>query len=392
MDAPVRPARLASVDALRGLVMVLMALDHVRDFFSHTRFDPLDLSRTTTALFFTRWITHFCAPVFVFLAGAAAFLALAGGKPRGELARFLLVRGLWLILLELTVVHVGWFFTLDHSFGMLQVIWALGWSMIALAGLVFLPPRVVLLIGLALIAGHNLLDGIRPAHWGEWDWLWMLLHEQGLLQPAPGITFLVVYPLLPWVGVMAAGFGFGELLRWEPRRRTRWLLTLGAGMVALFILLRATNLYGDPFPWRGQESTLLTLLSFLNCTKYPPSLLYLLMTLGPALLALALLERGRGPLLRPLILFGRVPLFYYLVHLPLIHALAVGVAYVRHGRAGWLFDTGIFGGSNGRPPDDGFTLPGVYLAWALVILLLFPLCAWFAAVKARHRGGWLSYL
>lgn len=392
MDATPRPARLESVDALRGIVMVLMALDHVRDFFSHARFDPLDLSRTTTALFFTRWITHFCAPVFVFLAGASAFLALAGGKPRGELARFLLVRGLWLILLELTVVHLGWFFTLDHSFGLLQVIWALGWAMIALAALVFLPPRVVLLIGLALIAGHNLLDGIRPAEWGEWDWLWMLLHEQGLVQPAPNVTFLVVYPLLPWVGVMAAGFGFGELLRYPPPRRTRWLLALGTGMLALFLVLRGTNLYGDPFPWQRQASGWLTLLSFLNCTKYPPSLLYLLMTLGPALLLLPLLERGHGPLLRPLVIFGRVPLFYYLVHLPLIHALAVLVAQVRYGRAGWLFSTGVFGGGNGRPPDDGFALPGVYLAWAVVILLLFPLCAWFAAVKARHRGGWLSYL
>ena len=383
---PARP-RLDSVDLLRGLVMVLMALDHTRDYFSNaTSFDPTDLTKTNAALFVTRWVTHFCAPVFVFLAGTGIFLSGARGKSKPELARFLLTRGLWLVLLELTLVKLGFDFTFDYHLSYGLVIWALGWSMVAMAGLIFLPVWAVAAFGVALIVGHNAFDGVKAESLGAFRWLWMILHEPGLLTWAPGRVFLVGYPLVPWVGVMAAGYGCGRLLTLEPARRRALLLRLGVGLMLAFVALRASRVYGDPRPWSAQPDWLFTLFSFVNCQKYPPSLLYLLMTLGPALVALALFRPEAGRWARPFVIFGRVPLFYYLLHLPLIHGAAVAVALFRYGTSVPSLTPGQ------APPDWGFGLPAVYLAWALVVLALYPACRWFAGLKGRRRDRWLSYL
>lgn len=377
-------ARLDSVDLLRGVVMVLMALDHVRDYFTDARFDVTDFSRTTAPLFLTRWVTHFCAPVFFFTAGIAAALSAARGKPRGVLARFLLTRGLWLVFLELTVIRFAWAFNLDYRITGLAVIWALGWSMVALAGLIYLPRPVLAFVGLGMILGHNLLDGVglqtqAPTLVGaSWqDWLWSTLHVE---RPP------VIYPLIPWIGVMASGYSFGPLLR-DAAWRKRWLAWLGVGLIAAFIVLRATNLYGEPQPWVAQQSTLFTALAFLDATKYPPSLLYLLMTLGPALVALALFERASGPVARFFITFGRVPMFYYILHIYLIHGLVV-LSAVLMGLEPGPFLTMFFL----FPDSFGFSLPVVYLVWAAVVLMLYPLCRWFAALKARRKDAWLSYL
>jgi uncharacterized membrane protein len=377
-------ARLDSVDLLRGLVMVLMALDHVRDFFTNARFEPTDFSHTTAALFLTRWVTHFCAPVFFFTAGVAAFLSFSRGKPRGALARFLVTRGLWLVVLELTVIRFGWVFNLDYRLVGGAVIWALGWSMVALAGLIYLPRPLIAFVALGMIAGHNLLDGItlqttQPTLNGAgWqDWAWAVLHVQ---RPP------IIYPLIPWIGVMAAGYLCGPLLL-DAAWRRRWLPWLGVGLIAAFIVLRATNLYGEPSPWVAKQSPLFTALAFLDTEKYPPSLLYLLMTLGPALAGFALFERASGPIARFFITFGRVPLFYYIAHLYLIHALAV-LAGVLSGYEAGQFLT-MF---HGLPRDYGFSLPVVYAVWTLVVLMLYPVCRWFAGLKARRKDAWLSYL
>jgi uncharacterized membrane protein len=392
-------ARLASVDFLRGSVMILMALDHTRDFFHYCGFyspcDPTDLSRTYTALFVTRWVTHFCAPVFVFLAGAGAFLSGSRGKSKSDLSIFLLTRGLFLILLELTVVRVSWWFNFDFRFEGGQVIWALGWSMILLAGLIFLSARTVTVFAVAMIAVHNLFDGLRAQDLGALDWVWKILHEFSLIQPTPRTAFAVAYPLIPWMGVMAAGYGFGRLLLLERGTRRKTLLILGAGLVLLFVIIRATNLYGDPRPWSSQKSTLFTVFSFLNTEKYPPSLLFLLMTLGPAIAALSMPDRELGRLTRPVIVFGRVPLFFYLLHLPLIHGLAVLIARLRYGQAEWLFSNPPWlpGVTPVRIPEAyGFGLPVVYLIWFGIVLALYPVCAWYAGVKKRRRDAWLSYV
>ena len=371
--------------------MVLMALDHTRDFFHVGAFqgwDPLDPARTTVPLFFTRWLTHYCAPVFVFLAGTGAFLSTLRGKSKPELSWFLLTRGAWLVLLELTFIKCfGWTFSLNFHELWGLVIWTIGWSMIVLAALVRLPVWSITTFGLVLIAAHNAFDGVTPESFGGWGWLWRVLHVGGSFEVMPGLRFAAGYPLVPWIGVMAAGYGFGQVLVREPRERQRWLLGLGAGALLLFGLLRFTNLYGDPKPWSVQDNATLTMFSFLDCQKYPPSLCYLLMTLGPAFLVLALLDRGTPRWLQPALVFGRVPLFFYLLHLPLIHALAVGVNFFRFGRADWLY--GIL---PAKPPAEaGFDLPVVYLAWIVVVVALYPACRWFANFKRRRREAWLSY-
>ncbi|MGH7527313.1 MAG: DUF1624 domain-containing protein, partial [Gemmatimonadales bacterium] len=367
--------RLDSIDLLRGLVMVIMAMDHARDYFTDVRFDPTDLSQTSAALFLTRWITHFCAPAFVFLAGTSAFLSQSRGKSREELARFLVTRGLWLVVLEFTVVRLAW--TFDPFYSQLlfvQVIWALGVSMIALAGLIHLPLPVVAAVGVAMIAGHNLLDPVRPETLGGWGALWTVLHIQAPITLGGRVLF-VGYPLIPWIGVMAAGYAFGALIVRPAEQRRRNLLLLGGGATVAFIALRALNAYGDPSHWSPQASPLFTLLSFLNTTKYPPSLLFLLMTLGPAIVSLVLFERLSGPVARFFIVYGRVPLFYYILHLFLIHGLAVLVAELTGFGARSLMTMWL-----SLPATWGFGLPVVYLVWAVVVLALYPLCRWFAGV------------
>jgi len=395
---PPRPARNDALDLLRGLVMVLMALDHARDFFTNHPGDPtLSLATTTPALFFTRWVTHFCAPVFVFLAGVGASLGAQRGKSRGALARFLVTRGLWLLVVEVTLVRWGWLFQLGFHLVVLQVIWTLGMCMIVLAGLVWLPTRAVGVFGLALVLGHDLLDGIHAADLGRASWLWTLLHERGFLFPA-GHVVNVVYPLVPWPGVMALGYACGGVLARPEAERRRLLVRVGGALVLAFVVLRALNHYADPHAWTPQRTPLLTALSFLACTKYPPSLDYLLMTLGPALVLLGLVD-GRtsssgapARWSRVLVTFGRVPFFFYVLHVPLLHAGAVVAGAAVHGALGARLFAGKLLSSDADVARLGFSLPIVYLAWALALVVLYPACRWFAGVKARRRDAWLSYL
>ena len=377
-------ARLDSVDILRGLVMVIMALDHTRDFFSNYGGDPVDLGKVSAGIFLTRWITHFCAPVFVFLAGAGAYLS---NKPKPELARFLVTRGLWLVFLELTVVRASVCFNLDYQINFGQVIWVLGWSMIVLAGLIWLPVRIVGGIGVAIIALHNLLDPIRSQSLGSWKYVWMFLHEPNVLKFDSGAIFFFAYSFLPWMGVMAAGYGFGALLRREDRVQV--LTRLGLAATALFVVVRAVNIYGDPTPWSQKQNLLFTFLSFINCQKYPPSLLFVLMTLGPAILLLASIDKLRGG---PLPVYGRVPMFYYLIHFPLIHLCAVIAAWFQHGRFDFLLNFPPAVPPDQFPPGYGYNLFVVYLIWISIVVSLYLPCRWFGDLKRRRNDWWLSYL
>jgi len=376
--------RLPSIDLLRGLVMVLMALDHTRDFFSAGGFNPRDL--TEPALFLTRWITHFCAPAFIFLAGVSAFLYGAQGRSTGEVSRFLATRGLWLVLIELTVVRFGWTFNVHFDrFGVL-VIFAIGASMLVLSALVYLPRPAIATIGLVMIFGHNMLDGVHAAQFGAAAPLWNLLHQPGQFDLVRGVSVRVLYPLVPWIGVMAVGYALGPVFLLDRAARVRRLLTLGGVSLIGFVLLRASNLYGDPMPWSVQDSALGTVLSFIDCEKYPPSLLYLGMTLGPTLLLLVALEGVEGTVARWITVFGRVPFFYYVVHLYLLHILAVLYAWATLG------DLSKLASLAGKPPGYGLGLAGVYAVWLAVVVLLYPACRWFAALKRRRTEWWWSYL
>jgi uncharacterized membrane protein len=415
--APGARSRLDSIDLLRGLVMVIMALDHVRDYFhgDSFRIDPVNLRDTNLALFFTRWITHFCAPTFVFLAGTGAFLFGTRGRTTRALSWFLCTRGSWLVVFEATFVRLCWNFHLDYSkeFGG-GVFWAIGWSMVVMSALVFLPTRVVALLGLTLVACHNLLDGLTAEQFGLPKFLWMVLHSPDRLKifaggtfgsvVIPPIHFVTGYSLLPWLGVMALGYGFGPLFLLDRPHRRRRLLIIGLLFCVLFVVLRATNVYGDllptgstanrgkiPGPWQYQESLSFTALSFLNCHKYPPSLLFVLMTLGPALIALAVFDREQGSIGRFFVTYGRVPLFYYMLHIPLIHGLMVAMDYARYGFSPYAAEAPWTIGALKLPEGYGYSLPVVYLVWASVVLLLYPLCHWFAGVKQRNRSAWLSY-
>jgi uncharacterized membrane protein len=403
---PVSRARVDAVDLLRGIVMVLMMLDHTRDFVhSGFQFDPTDLTRTNPALFFTRWVTHYCAPIFVFLAGTGSYFQRMRGKPAGELSRFLVTRGLWLIVLEFTVIRFGMEFNLDYASeaGFMQVIWAIGASMIVLAALVHLPVKVVGAIGVTIILFSNLLDGFSVTSWRGpgtpvpdfWAGVYMILHQPGLLPifGFPGPVVFVLYPLLPWIGVMAAGYALGSVYTWDAEHRRRFLVRLGLVMIAAFIVLRAINVYGDPSPWSTQRSGLFTFLSFINTTKYPASLLFVLMTLGPAMLALAWFERGeRGWLGRVIVTFGRVPLFYYILQWFAAHGLAVLLGLAVGRDVTWQFIPLFQRYGPGAQGWEGFNLAVVYAMWLFGVALLYPLCRWFAGVKQRRRDWWLSYL
>jgi uncharacterized membrane protein len=384
---PGKRLRIESVDVVRGVIMIVMALDHVRDFFGNSGLNPTDPATTTIPLFFTRWITHFCAPVFFLLTGTGAYLSLRK-KSKRELSRFLFTRGLWLIFLEFTVTRcLGWQFNFDYHVTLLLVLWALGWAMITLSVLVYLPAWLVTTFGVVMIAGHNLLDSVDSS-----NPLWSILHSPNfVLNNAEHIVF-VTYALIPWVGVTAAGYGLGQIYSWPSALRKAFLLPLGIGLSAAFVVLRAINIYGNPVPWSTQKSAAFTVLSFLNTNKYPPSLLYLLMTLGPAMLLLWAVD-GRTPrFLRPALIIGKVPMFYYLLHIPLIHLLAVIVCYARYGQAHWMFESNTLQQFPITPPPGwGYSLPIIYLIWVFVVLTLYPLCQWFAALKQRRSDNWLSY-
>jgi len=396
--------RIVSIDVLRGVAMVMMALDHVRDYYAPTLFAVEDLTRTTWALFLTRWITHTGAPIFVLLVGTSAYLYRSRHRlNRGELARFLFLRGLWLIVLEFTVMHFVWWLGPDtgwlaspYSILYGQILWAIGLSMVVLAGLVYLPVAVVGAIGALMIVGHNLLErwsfelGIlttNPAELTVAQKLWAVLHVPTRFPWLGDHWFGVVYPLIPWVGVVALGYGLGPVFRLEPERRRRIFLWLGLGLCVAFVALRAINIYGDPYPWTAQKSPLFTVFSFGNCEKYPVSLSFLLMTLGPIFVMLALLDRARGPVARVLAVFGSVPLFYYVVHLALINATAGFYFYLRWGQPRW-------GAMMYAPYPLGYVynLPVVYAVATGVVLVMYPLCRWFADVKRKSDAWWLSYL
>jgi uncharacterized membrane protein len=381
-------ARVESIDVVRGVIMIVMALDHTRDFFGIPGQNPTNLSTATAALFLTRWITFYCAPVFFLLTGVGAYLSLRRKSP-AELSRFLLSRGLWLILLDVVLARcLAYQFNVDYRVTMLLVLWALGWSMIALSALVRLPLPVVTTIGVVMIAGHNAFDAVRSA-----NPVWVILHSPGFVLNTPGHVVFAAYPLVPWIGVTAVGFGLGRIYGWDTNRRRALLPRLGLALTLAFLVIRGLNGYGDPARWSHQGTTLFTVLSFLNTTKYPPSLLFLLMTLGPAMVFLWSVDRVTPRVLRPALEIGRVPLFYYLLHFPLIHLLAAVTCYARYGSAHWMFESPDLANYPFTPPPGwGYSLPTVYLAWAFVVILMYPLCRRFAALKQRRGDRWLSYL
>jgi uncharacterized membrane protein len=361
-------------------------LDHARDFYvgigpAH---DPTNLATTTLPLFFTRWVTHFCAPVFVLLSGVAAALH-ARKHGLGAARRFLVTRGLWLLVLELTVVRFAWIPEPFYRFILLQVIWVLGWSMVVLAALSFLPLRAILLVGLVVVMGHQLLAPLDRAHFGQLEPLWNVLHEKARVKLGSR-TLFVSYPLLPWLGVAALGWCLGQLYERAAEARRRWLYWLGGACSLAFVLLRLSNFYGDPLPWSPQaRGAAFTFLSFLDCEKYPPSLAFLLMTLGPALLVLAALERRPHPWLEPLALFGPVPLIFYVTHLYLLRFTAAPLAFARFGPAAFQPPPGAAG-------SPQYPLWAAYVALFLTVILLYPACRWFARRKSAGGSRVWSYL
>jgi uncharacterized membrane protein len=386
-ETPHRP-RLESVDVVRGVIMILMALDHTRDFFGIPGQNPVNMATTTAPLFFTRWITHFCAPVFFLLTGTGAYLSLRR-KSIGELSRFLFTRGVWLLVLDVVVARcLAYQFNADFRVTLLLVLWALGWAMITLSLLVRLPMTAITVIGVVMIAGHNLLDSVRSA-----SPLWAMLHAPGFVLNTPQHVVFVGYPIIPWLGVTAVGFSLGQVYAWDTERRRTFLLRTGLALIVAFLVIRGLNVYGDPARWTAQKTSAFTVLSFLNVTKYPPSLVFLLMTLGPALLFLRAVDRGVPNILRPALTIGKVPMFYYLLHFFLIHLLAVITCYLRYGSAHWMFESpDLAHYPFSAPPGWGYSLPVVYLAWAVVVVSVYPLCRWFAALKQRRHDAWLSYL
>ncbi|MDE5070937.1 MAG: heparan-alpha-glucosaminide N-acetyltransferase domain-containing protein [Trichodesmium sp. St5_bin8] len=382
--------RVISIDILRGVVMVLMTLDHVRFFFSNADFNPLDLTQSNIPLFLTRWVTHICAPTFIFLAGIGAYLSLKRGKSKPKLCRFLLLRGLWLVFLDLTVVTFSWSFNLRGNFFVAGVLWAIGWSMVFLAAVIYLPTRTIAAIGILMIVGHNFFDHVQAEQLGNIGWVWTILHERKMLELTSGFRLFILYPLIPWIGVMAVGYAFGTLLEIEKNRRLQLLRKISLSMIVTFIIIRVINSYGDPNPWLIQSRFFYTLLSFLNCHKYPPSLLYLLITLGLAILLLYFLEKSEIRYFKPLIILGQQPLFFYVIHFWLIHITAILFALSRYGITPFTFSQL---GISWKPKAFGYDLPIVYLIWLLMTVILYIICERFAKYKKKHRGKWwLNYL
>jgi uncharacterized membrane protein len=423
--------RIYSIDFLRGIVMMIMLLDHTRDFVHHEALtsDPTDPMTTTVPIFFTRWITHYCAPTFVFLSGVSIYLQRMSGKSKGELSRFLLTRGLWLIILEFTVIRFLVTFNFDyaHFFGMAQVIWVIGASMVVMAALIYLPLTVVGIVGLGMILFHNLLDAYQLppsiAFGGSPDFLqavWLILHQQSVIPVSATSIIFVAYPLIPWVGVMAAGYALGAVYAWDPEPRRKLLLLLGVSATVLFMGVRVTNYYGDLSEWKNEAQFVqdvrtkfdagelqpdvtsvpdpemsepeFTIVSFLNTTKYPPSLLFLLMTLGPAVIILGLTDGMSGqPAWQKIgIIFGSVPLFFYILQWISAHLFGILLSLLAGKDIAYLFET--MGPERQVPPDSGFSLPVVYFAWIAGLIIIFPFCYWYGNYKRNNKHWLLSYL
>jgi uncharacterized membrane protein len=401
-----KPSRLASVDLLRGIAMILMALDHTRDFFSGVTFAPEDLAHTTGPLFFTRFITHFCAPAFFLLAGTAGYLSLSRGKSIEQVSRFFWTRGLWLVFLNLTVVAFGWTSVFPFLFS--DVLWSLGWSMVAMAFLIRLPIRWIATFGVLVIVGHNLLDRVKPSIFGNFTWLWLILYghasfwiqAHGIGPTKIWLWFFVLFPIIPWVGVMAAGYALGPLI--QPHFKRGSIFVIGATATLIFLIFRGFHLYGNSHRhifgpgagrWRVEPTLTLTIVSFFDTLKYPASFQFLLMTLGPALIALACLacvKPEKWPA-RAVRIYGQVPLFYYIVHIYVIRTLAVYTALICKQKVAWL----LYGGFMLQPIPKGYghSLPFIYVMWFAVVLCMYPLCKWYMGIKQTHpTWWWLRYL
>ncbi len=380
--------RLSSIDFLRGLVMVIMALDHVRDYFWNVRFDPLDLEQTNGALFMTRWITHFCAPIFVLLAGLSAGM-MAARRTTAELSRFLFTRGVWLIFIEFTVITFGWTFQPITSLFILQVIWAIGVSLVVMSALVWTPTWFIASFAVIVVFGHNLLDfGLFPLP-GSVNGagpLWHGLHNTVYTLDL-GFPAFIAYPVIPWIGVMPLGYLMAVLYKMDANKRQQLLIGFGVAAIIMFIILRVINFYGDPNVWVSQKETLWNFFAFINVTKYPPSLLYLLITLGPGLIMLSYAEKWRGLFVNWMVTFGQVPFFYYVVHIYVIHVAALAASeYQGLGWQALMKDPFAF------PAEYGFSLPVVWIVWFVLVVTLYPVCKWFADIKNRRKYWWLSYL
>jgi len=391
--------RIESIDIIRGIAMVIMALDHVRDYFHITANidDPLNLDTTTPLLFFTRWITHFCAPVFVFLSGTSIYLQSLR-KTKKELSSFLIKRGLWLIFAEFFIISLAWTFDPMYHIFPMQVIWAIGISMVILGLLIHLPYRVILIIGLVIVFGHNLLDIPESAPGFKAGFWWDLFHSGffKLYSYAPNRFFMMVYPFVAWTGVMMLGFCTGIFFsaKYTEVQRRKILKNLGLGLIGLFVILRFINIYGDPVAWSTQKDGLYTFFSFLKVNKYPPSLLYLCIMIGPALVLLSLMEKIKNSFTNIMLVFGRTAFFYYIIHIYLIHLFATIAFFIRGNhtvqeaydsvqKVPFLFVM----------PGEGVGLALTYAIWAGIIILLYPLCKWYDRYKTSHKEKWwLSYL
>lgn len=387
--------RIESIDILRGLVMVIMALDHVRDYFNYGSFfiDPTNVETTTPILFFTRFITHYCAPVFVFLAGTSAFL-YGRNKTKSQLSKFLLTRGIWLIFMEVVVNNLIWTFDLSYSFPILQVIWAIGFSMICLSFLIFLPYKWILVLGLVIIAGHNLLDGLVMQGNSPEAIVWYLLHQNHTMVLGPDKMILFHYPVIPWIGLMALGYCLGQLYLkdFDKGLRRTWLLRMGLGALALFFVIRGLNVYGDLVPWTVRDSSSKTIISFFNVTKYPPSLAFVLITIGPALLFLYVIENVKNSITNFFLIFGRVPFFYYFLHVLVIHTAAIiGIIIFGGNWKDMILTADVF--MNETLVTYGYPLWVTYMVWIGVVLALYPWCKKYMIYKINNKDKWwLSYL
>jgi uncharacterized membrane protein len=387
--------RISSIDIARGLIMVIMALDHTRDYFHANAFvfDPTNLEKTNTTLFFTRWITHFCMPAFVLLAGVATRISLAR-KSKKELSWYLFTRGAWMIFLEITVLRFGYFFNFYFDVTILSVLWLFGMCMILLSALIYLPNRVLLILGLIIVVGHNLLDGVTIGSTSLWFAPWTILMRVGFLPVTPDMAFVISYPVVPWLGVMLVGYGLGYWYneQIDSTARQKYLLRAGIMCLILFVIVRFINEYGDPAPWVTQKSNWFTFLSFVNTTKYPVSLLFLLMTIGPLLILLSILEKVNTKVFHPLRTIGRVPLFYFILHFYLIHIVALISYMIKTGKSFSEIDLHFAKSFGGITPEGGHSLLVVYLVWVAIVLIMYPLCKAYDRIKSQHPATFLSYL